>query len=53
MRTKHRLGANLKGVEEAQIELLSTGSTVENVTKIDRAMLASNHLRALAMGIPE
>lgn len=34
----------------AQAELLSTGSTLEQVAKIDRAMLAATHLRACANG---
>lgn len=34
----------------AQAEVLATGSTLEQVAKIDRAMLAATHLRACANG---
>jgi len=38
-------------VLEAQAVLLASGSTLEQVAKIDRAMLAATHLRACAEGI--
>lgn len=37
-------------VLEAQAQLLATGSTLEQVARIDRAMLAATHLRACAEG---
>lgn len=43
-------GITEQDVLDMQAHLLATGSTVANVSKVDRAMLAATHFRAIAEG---
>lgn len=42
-------GITASDVLDAQAELLATGSTLEQAARLDRATLASAHLRACAL----